>query len=137
MSITKPESYTTELSYTRQWSWVVGSCILWCTFWSSLSDSFYFSIQFDILFNKQVFEMIHIFLYKSFTNKAVFVHILFIANLHYILKKREIVCKISHPRYSIKKVFLKISQNSQESTSARFFFSNKVWGQGKGTGVFL
>ena len=32
----------------------------------------------------------------------------------------------SHQRFSVRKVFLKISQNSQENTCARVFFLNKV-----------
>ena len=45
-------------------------------------------------------------------------------------------CRSSHQRCSMKKVFLEISQNSQENTYARVPFFNKVAG-GTGTCVFM
>ena len=43
----------------------------------------------------------------------------------------------SHQRCSVKKVFLEISQNSQENTCARVSFLIKLQASGSGTGVFL
>ena len=45
---------------------------------------------------------------------------------------KHLISRSSHRKRSIKKVFLKISQNSQENTGARVFFFDKVAGGASG-----
>ena len=52
-----------------------------------------------------------------------------------LLRKKVFLKKVLKKRYSLKKVFLEISQNSQENACVRVSFLNKV--AGSGTGVFL
>ena len=53
------------------------------------------------------------------------------------LTKDSFKCKKHSPEVFCKNVFLKISQNLQESTCARVTFLNKVAGWDPGTGAFL
>ena len=52
-----------------------------------------------------------------------------------LLRKKVFLKKVLKKRYSLKKVFLEISQNSQENACVRVSFLNKV--AGSGTGVSL